>query len=365
LVLNGSLYLAFGSYTDTPPYRGWIFKYSASNLASPPTTFVTSDETGEQVVGAGIWQSGQGLVTDGTKIYLQTANGNFNGTTRWGHSFLALSPSLTVLDSFTPWNRDFLDDLDLGSSGPVILDNNQLIGGGKAGVLYLLNRSDLGRYKQGPGPDIALDRVVHAFNATWRIAPDATCPTDLPFSNIHGAPVVWHDPARGGKASIYVGGEMDCLRSYLIEPGPPWVTTSPSTREGQQRTSCPPQGCTCFGIYPCGVPTSQSRVSAACGMPGGILSLSASGSIAGTGIVWAALPTALNSVAASVPGTLRAFDAQDVSRELWNSDMVPADLLGKFGKFAAPTISNGKVFVATQSNQIDVYGLKLANRYSP
>jgi len=100
-------------------------------------------------------------------------------------------------------------------------------------------------------------------------------------------------------------------------------------------------------------------------MPGAVLSLSASGSIAGTGIVWGAHPTSQNAVAASVPGTLRAFDAQDVSRELWNSDMVAADALGKFGKFAAPTISNGKVFVATQSNQVLVYGLKSANRYAP
>jgi hypothetical protein len=100
-------------------------------------------------------------------------------------------------------------------------------------------------------------------------------------------------------------------------------------------------------------------------MPGAILSVSASGSIAETGIVWAAMPTSLDAEHASVPGMLRAFDAQNVARELWNSEMVPSDVLGNFGKFAPPTIANGKVFVATQSNQVDVYGLHSENRYSP
>jgi hypothetical protein len=312
--------------------------------------------------------AGQGLVSDGTKIFLQTGNGNFDGSTRWGDSVLALSPStLAVLDSFTPWNQNGLsvNDLDLASSGPTLIDNNRLITGGKPGVMYILNRTSLGGFQRGPGPTIALDNVVQAFQATWISGASCPLPPQGPFySNIHGPPVVWHDPAQGGNPTVYVWGEMDFLRAYTVASTGTPVATSSSTNAGRA-SSCPPQGCTCYDIYPCGVPTAHSPMMAPCGMPGGVLSISASASTAGTGIVWAALPTSLDALAASVPGTLRAFDAQNVSRELWNSDMVSGDVLGKFGKFAPPTISNGRVFVATQSGQVDVYGLKAANRYSP
>jgi uncharacterized protein (TIGR03437 family) len=57
-------------------------------------------------------------------------------------------------------------------------------------------------------------------------------------------------------------------------------------------------------------------------------------------------------------GTLHAFDAMNVSQELWNSDMQGSrDTLGSFTKFANPTVANGKVYVPTDSNQIAVYGL--------
>jgi hypothetical protein len=58
----------------------------------------------------------------------------------------------------------------------------------------------------------------------------------------------------------------------------------------------------------------------------------------------------------TVDGTLRAFAASDVSRELWNSDMDPADKLGSLAKFALPTVANGKVYVPTFSGQLVVYG---------
>jgi hypothetical protein len=94
------------------------------------------------------------------------------------------------------------------------------------------------------------------------------------------------------------------------------------------------------------------------GQPGGILSLSANGTNAGSGIVWASLNTSSDANQAVVAGTLHAYNAQDISQELWNSDMVPArDAIGNFAKFVAPTIANGKVYMATFSNRLNVYGL--------
>ena len=57
-------------------------------------------------------------------------------------------------------------------------------------------------------------------------------------------------------------------------------------------------------------------------------------------------------------GTLHAFNAQNVTNELWNSDMIPGrDKLGNLAKFVPPTVANGKVYAATFSDQVDVYGL--------
>ena len=59
-----------------------------------------------------------------------------------------------------------------------------------------------------------------------------------------------------------------------------------------------------------------------------------------------------------VVGTLHAYDAQNVARELWHSDMIPSrDAVGNFAKFVAPTVANGKVYLATFSNRLNVYGL--------
>ena len=47
-----------------------------------------------------------------------------------------------------------------------------------------------------------------------------------------------------------------------------------------------------------------------------------------------------------------------MTRELWNSQQnATRDSLGLFSKFSPPTVADGKVFVATLSNKLVVYGL--------
>ena len=93
-------------------------------------------------------------------------------------------------------------------------------------------------------------------------------------------------------------------------------------------------------------------------MPGGMLSLSANGGTAGTGILWATLSRAGDANHTPQPGILRAYDASNVTRELWNSQQNAArDALGNFSKFTPPTVANGKVYVASLSNKLVVYGL--------
>ena len=57
-----------------------------------------------------------------------------------------------------------------------------------------------------------------------------------------------------------------------------------------------------------------------------------------------------------VRGTLRAFDA-DTLQLLWSTDAnEPADNFD-FAKYVPPTVANGKVYLATFSDRLNVYGL--------
>jgi hypothetical protein len=93
-------------------------------------------------------------------------------------------------------------------------------------------------------------------------------------------------------------------------------------------------------------------------MPGGMLTLTANGDHDGTGIVWASHPISDDANQRTVPGMVRAMDAGNLSRELWNSTMKAADEVGLTAKFTPPTVVNGKVYVASFSNKICVYGLR-------
>ena len=88
-----------------------------------------------------------------------------------------------------------------------------------------------------------------------------------------------------------------------------------------------------------------------------LLLVSADDTAAGSGILWAAhgLGNANQKV---IPGVLRAFDAADLTRELWNSRQnADRDNFGNFAKYNTPVIANGKVYVPTFSQQVAVYGL--------
>ncbi len=81
-LLNGILYVAYGSYADTDPYHGWVLGYNESNLQlvtvfndTPNLISTPASSTADE---GGIWQSGAGLASDGTNLYLLTANGDFN-----------------------------------------------------------------------------------------------------------------------------------------------------------------------------------------------------------------------------------------------------------------------------------------------
>ena len=100
-------------------------------------------------------------------------------------------------------------------------------------------------------------------------------------------------------------------------------------------------------------------------IPGGMLSISADGIKSGSGILWASLGLGSTFMGEVVPGMLRAFDARDLSRELWNSQQNLRDEFGNFAKFNTPIVANGKVYLATFSNQVAVFGLLPIGNIAP
>ena len=303
---NGNVYIAWSSYGDGGFYHGWVMAYSASTLQQVGVFCITPDGS-----AAGVWQSGQPPSIDASgNLYLATGNGTFDGVRNFGQTILKLNPNLsTVLDWFTPGNWDSLNrsDRDLGSSGVLLVPGtNDVIGAGKDGLFYLLDRNNLGHSQSGNG------QILQSF----RVA----------IGNVHGGPTYWNGSAG---PRVFVWGEDDYLKSFAVS-GALLNTT----------------------------PVSKSPYAAPPGMPGGFLTVSSNGTQAGSGVLWASLPYAEDANDEVVSGVLRAFDATDLSRELWNTRMVPArDDIGNFAKYVPPTVVNGRVYMSSFSNRLNVYGL--------
>lgn len=305
---NGTVYIAFSSYCDTGPYHGWVLAYDAQTLAQK-AAYNDTPNGGE----GGIWMSGQGVSVDESgNLYLVSGNGTFDGNMAggvdYGSAVLKLSPSLALLDWFVPFNFAALNaaDLDLGCSGALLVPGTNLsVNGGKDGNLYVLDRAGLGHWNSADNSQIV--QTIHATDA-----------------HVHGAPIVWPLPAG---PVMYVWGEDGYLQSYLLSGGK-FASLGQSAKP---------------------VPT---------GMPGAMLSLSANGTVAGSAIVWASHPLVGDANQAVRPGVLEAFDAGDLTKVLWDSQQNGGrDGFGNFAKFCPPTVANGKVYMATFSNQLAVYGL--------
>jgi len=85
--------------------------------------------------------------------------------------------------------------------------------------------------------------------------------------------------------------------------------------------------------------------------------MSGSSNGASNGILWVTTTASgQSSFTSTHAGTLRARNPTTLV-EYWNSDTSGTDTLGTLSKFAAPTIANGRVYVATQDSKIQVYGL--------
>ena len=307
---NGLVLFSWASHEDLSAWHGWVMAYNAQTLAQ--SSVFCSTPNG---MNGGMWMAGRAPVVDASgNVYYATGNGDWDGISSFGDSVLKLSTTGGILsrtDYFTPDDYAILQssDLDLGSSGPLLIPGTSLLlQGGKESVLYLMSLSNLGHEQSGN------NQIVQHFTTTG--------------SEIKGGPVFWNR-ITGAGPTMYVWPENISLQAYQF---------SGST----------------FNVNP----ISQSGIVAPTGGSGGVLTLSANGSAAGTGIVWSSMPLNQDGDHGTVTGVLRAFDANSLTNELWDSQMNSTrDAMGLWPKFSPPTVVNGKVYMASFSGVVSVYGL--------
>jgi hypothetical protein len=318
LLLNGgTLYIAFGSHGDNNVYQGWLMGYDATTLAQT-FVFATADPTNSGPFGSGnqaaIWQSGGGPAVDSSgNVYVETANGTFDADTggiNYGDSALKLSATGSVLDYFTPSNQATLNsnDVDLGSAGPIVLPDSLrsvaplhlLLVTGKPGILFLLDRDNLGIFHSGG------DQAVQEVN----VSPNST----QIIGGLFPQPAYWN-------GNLYTAAVADPLKRYTISSSanpPISVLQSQSSHTFDQRGATP--------------------------------AVSANGP--NNGIVW------LLDISAypGGPAVLYAYDATNVTTPLYSSPSSGSGAAGNAVKFTVPTVANGKVYVGGQG-VLTVFGL--------
>ncbi len=304
LLSGGVVYIAWASYCDHDPYHGWIIGYDAQTLQQ--TGVFNDTPNGSE---GGIWMSGGGpaAAPDGT-IYCLTGNGTFDagGTPQdFGDSFLKLNANLTLADYFTPYDQASLAaaDQDLGSGGAVLLPDTAgslahphlVIGCGKEGKIYLVDRDNLGHFNPTADSEIVQGVILGA--------------------TVFGLPALFNH-------QIYFQGVGLPLKAFaisnaVINPTPVSQTTDTVTFRGATP------------------------------------SISANGT--NNGIVWELGPAPALGVAGLRAYNADNLNAKLYDSYLSWQAGAPDRIT--FVKFALPTIANGKVYVGT-TNSLAVFGLR-------
>ncbi len=182
---NSVVYMATASNEDTEPYHGWILGYDSQTLQQKYVFNTTPNGS-----AGGVWQMGGGLAADTAgNIFVQTGNGTFDSNGDLVMSVLKLVPengNLTVTDSYTPSNVSTLNhqDWDISSGGLLLLPDQAgttphlMVGGGKEGTIYVMNRDKLGGHSNTTnnivqyitGAIKGSVKGVQPFNGIWNTA---------------------------------------------------------------------------------------------------------------------------------------------------------------------------------------------------
>ncbi len=312
MLVNGMVYTLWSSHCDFRPYTGWIMGYDQNNLSQVSVLNVTPNGN-----DGAFWNSGTAPAADANgNIFALEGNGTFDTSMNaggfpsqgnFGNSFLKISTnnrSLAVADFFAPFNvvSENNIDQDLGSGGALVLPD-QMDSSGKTVHLAA-----------GAGKDANIYLVnrdnLGKFNST---------DNSNAYQAISGAlgGAVFSMPAYFNGA-IYYGPVGNPIKAFRLSSA--LLSSIPSSSS----------------------PTSFPY-------PGATPSISANGS--SNGVVWAAENGA--------PAVLHAYDAANLSNELYNSNQASGgrDQFGPGNKFITPMVAHGKVYVGT-TNSVVVFGLR-------
>ena len=317
---GGILYVTYGGFADTNPYHGWILGFDPhtlkqlTNYIFNTTPNSTTAGWGPNAGEGGLWMGGNGpSVDNNTNLYVMVGNGIFNANTNgteYADSFLRFSTTgrLAVADYFTPHDQASLaaGDTDLGSGGPVLLPDEAgsathphlIVGAGKAGVIYLIDRDAMGHFNAANDSQI-VQTVSGAIGG------------------------VFSSPAYFNHRLYYqpVGDHLKVLSISNAKLSTSALSQSPGT----------------------------------IGFPGATPSISANGT--NNAIAWLLDNGAVNSGSPSGPAILHAFNAYNLAQELYNSNQAGSrDTASYAVKNTVPTVANGKVYVGGAS-ALSVFGL--------
>jgi hypothetical protein len=367
---------------DTPPakpdatlgHHGWVVAFDVDAWREVAAWLPTPNS-----FGGGIWQSSQGLAADDAgNVYGITSNGgflvnqdgskiDFNGMTDFAESFIKLSlrgDSLVLADWFSPfrdsarkiWTMSeiapFADDYnyedqDVGSGGAVLPPgSNFVLGAGKDGVLYVLDRANLGK-AIGDFSKLEAPPVFLTFDPSSPPYSGASPTGNLDFKpqpgikthHLHGSPVYWVSAKHG--PMLFAWGENAELRAFAFDS----AGRAKLLAHGAELASGP------LAVAPGNLG----------GMPGGMLTVSANGQ--SDGIVWGTAPVAGNANKAVVDGIVRAYDAAEFDPSTDRNAPQKMRLLWqqagfKYSKFCPPVVADGRLFVPTYDGRVDVYELR-------
>jgi hypothetical protein len=338
VLLNGILYLTFGSWGDVGAFHGWLMSYNATTLNQIDAICLSPNG-----IGAGIWAAGAAPVAEVNnpakpygRMFLATGNGGYSATQPYAANTGKQNFSMSVLDIdltggkftiedlFTPYNQANLssEDGDLGSGGPVLLPTQTTSGGtsfqpllqiGKTGVVYILDRNNLGGYNNAAGA--TSDNVVQEFKT-----PSAPNEPNGWGAGVWGSETYWN-------GNIYYGGQTagsgKSLGVYSFNNGV--MSTQPTSQ-------------TSYLFF----------------YPGPTPSISANGNT--NGILWVAHEYDYATTHPH-PQMLQAYDATNLQNLLYSTETnLARDNPGINVEYGIPTVANGKVYVGTGGG-VAVYGL--------
>jgi hypothetical protein len=294
-LVDGIVYAGFASWCGSGVYHGWILGQRTADL-SPAIVYATSPDS----YGGGLWESSAGITVDPHgHLVVVSGNGPFDDRADFGDSVLTLTPvpaagTLRLADSFTPFDQLCRDrhDRDLGSGAPLAVPgHDEYILSSKTGSVYVLSASHLGGYAP-PSVDPCTNE-----NRTDLDHVKQELTVDSVPGGMWGTWAYWND-------NVYSSGSGARLTQWKLRPD--------GTIDPQRVAQAPLPF-----AFPGAVPVTAAD------------------------LVWTI----------DVSAQLRAFDAKDVSHQVFHAP------LDGFNHFQVPTVAGGRVYVGGAAH-LTIFGMR-------